>query len=625
MNGKEINNFINHEDPTTPLDLSSVSIEQQYAKLTPQEKLLVFCRLNGYSRIPPTIERLYSDEYYLGSSKFFDHGDNIYQFWKDNLPMIFPNEVKTAKPFLCLSGAIGIGKSTISRLCLAMTYARLLCMKNPSRTLHLTPKPFSAVIYHRDEEVARKEFKYWFRDMLETSPFYKNVKGNFKFQVLTSGPMSQAGLGSDVLCFILSEINFFPNPQRAQGIVETAYGRFTSRFDKDAFTKVGNLIIDSSAAGDNSVTEWFLDNCPRELTWNCKPTHYEVKPQAYKESGGRTFSVYYGDGKYPPQILPEDYRLSEDQDPERVLKVPYQLLTEAKQNLIRMLQDKCGISTGSSDLFFQGSVQSLTECMDQRNYIPEIITVDFFDKNDRIIDKIQSAVNMIPVGSSIWLGLDLATVDDHTGISAVSFDGWEIVNGIKTPRVKCFFSIALGRKDGQETSLYHIFDLIITLKQRFNVIVSADQAFSKQILQDCEREGIQTNGRISTDNVPCEPALYLKNLILHKLISIPTNKRLLREAYDLKYVANKKGFKVDHPVKATQNTAVFDANDGIGSKDVWDSLASACYSLKMSIDAGEESGYSNGVDKQLYVVKEMTRSAAEDSNQQFQSMLEGLF
>ena len=120
-------------------------------------------------------------------------------------------------------------------------------------------------------------------------------------------------------------------------------------------------------------------------------------------------------------------------------------------------------------------------------------------------------------------------------------------------------------------------------------------------------------------------SLYLKNLILHKLISIPTNKRLLREAYDLKYVANKKGFKVDHPVKATQNTAVFDTNDGIGSKDVWDSLASACYSLKMSIDAGEESGYSNGVDKQLYVVKEMTRSAAEDSNQQFQSMLEGLF
>ena len=72
-------------------------------------------------------------------------------------------------------------------------------------------------------------------------------------------------------------------------------------------------------------------------------------------------------------------------------------------------------------------------------------------------------------------------------------------------------------------------------------------------------------------------------------------------------------------------TIVFDTNDGIGSKDVWDSLASACYSLKMSIDAGEESGYSNGVDKQLYVVKEMTRSAAEDSNQQFQSMLEGLF
>jgi hypothetical protein len=166
----------------------------------------------------------------------------------------------------------------------------------------------------------------------------------------------------------------------------------------------------------------------------------------------------------------------------------------------------------------------------------------------------------------------------------------------------------------------------MSLKQRgYNVIVSADQAYSKQILQDCERENIQTNGRISTDNVPCEPAIYLKNLILQGLISIPENRRLLREAFDLKYVPTKKGFKIDHPAKATQNESVFDVNDGRGSKDVWDSLASACYSLKMSIDAGEESGYSSGVDKQLLSIKSMTTSAAEESNRAVQSMLESIF
>lgn len=621
--------FINQSDPTGILDLSSVSLESQYTKLTEQEKLLVFCKIHGYSRIPPTIKQMYEDPYYLGGPEFFDRGTNLYQFWRDNLPMIFPSAVTTAKPFLVLSGAIGIGKSTISKLCLAMTYARLLCMKNPSRTLGLTPKPFSAVVYHRDEKVAYKEFRNWFvYDVLEKSPFFKTIKGNFKFNILTSGPMSQAGLGSDVLVYIISEVNFYPNQVRARGIVETAYGRFTSRFDKDAITKVGSLIIDSSATGDNSCTEWFLDNSPRELTWNCRPTHYEVKPQAYKESQGRTFDVYIGDGKYPPQILPEDYKLSEDQDPDRVIKVPLQLKIEAKQNLTKMLQDKCGISTSSSDSFFNGSVAKLSECMNGViNRIPEIVMVDFYDKQDRLIDKIKPSIDLVPYGSTIWIGLDLATSSDFTGISGVQFSEWyEPFGGVKQPKVKCLFSLAVSRKDGQETSLFHIFDLIVSLKNEgYNVIVSADQAYSKQILQDCEREGITTNGRISTDNVPCEPALYLKSLIMQGLIKIPENKRLLREAYDLKYVPTTKGYKIDHPKKASQNPSVFDENNGVGSKDVWDSLASAVYSLKMSIDAGEEDGYSNGVNKQLNLVKQMTTSSQEDSMKAIQDMMENIF
>lgn len=626
MDNKLENPFIDQQDPTKVLDLENVSISSQYTKLTEKEKLLVFCKINGYNRIPPSIEQLYQDDYFLGGVDFFDGGNNLFQFWKDSLPIIFPNPVLTAKPFLVLSGAIGIGKSTVSRLCMANCYARLLCMENPSRTLKLTPKPFSFVIYHRDEEVGRKEFKYWFtKEVLEKSPFFRNTKKNFKLQVLTSGPLSAAGLGSDVLIYIISEINFYPNQEKAQGIVETAYGRFTSRFDKDAMTKVGNVIIDSSAKGNNSCTEWFLDNSPADLTWNCRPTHFEVKPESYRESAGRTFPVYIGDGKYPPQILNSDYRLSEDQDPGRVMKLPIQLLTECKLNLEKALQDKCGVSTSSSDSFFGGNISQLCTCSDQINRIPEIISIDFFDKTDRIIDKVRPALDAVKLMSTIWIGLDLATVDDFTGISCVQFDGWDIINDAKWPRIKCIFSIALSRKEGQETSLFHIFDFIMSLKKEFNVIVSADYAFSKQILQDCERENIPTNGRISTDNVPCEPALYLKNIIMLEMISLPVNKRLQREAYDLKYVPTGKGYKIDHPKKATQNSAVFDVNNGKGSKDVWDSLASACYSLKMSIDAGEEDGYSNGVNKQLQAIESLTQDPREDANKQIQGMLENIF
>lgn len=620
------NSFINQNDPTGLLDLSSVNLRTQYTQLTDREKMLVFCKINGYIRIPPTIEQLYTDSYYLGGEDFFDGGNNIYDYWKDKLSEVFINPFICKFPFIILQPAIGCGKSTMARLIMAYNYAKLLCMRSPSRTFHLTPKPLSFVIYHRDATVGEKEFKHWFRDEVMTkAPFFKNTKPSFKLQVLVGGPRSAVGLGSDVILYILSELNFFPNQEAAQGIVETAYGRFTSRFDDSAMSMAGNIILDSSPKGNTSCAEWFIDNSPREKTWNCRAAHYEVKPQSYRASGDKTFSVYVTDGKYPSTILPEDYRLLEDQDPERVIKAPIQLIGEAKMNITKFLQDKCGVSTGASDLFFGGSVKAMSDCMSIPNKIPETHQVDFFDKTDQIINHIYPALFDIVPTTSIWIGLDLATSSDQAGIAGVLFDGWEIINEVKWPRIKVAFVVGIGRKEGQETSLFHVFDLIMSLKKDYNVVVSADQAFSKQILQDCEREGIKTNGRISTDNVPCDPALYLKNLILLGLIKIPDNKRLLREAYDLKYVPTKKGYKIDHPKKATQKPSVFDVNNGKGSKDLWDALASACYSLKMSIDAGEESGYSSGVDKQLEMVKSMTKSDELDTQKEIQSRLENLF
>lgn len=621
-----VQSFINQNDPTLPLDLSSISLQKQYTKLTEREKLLVFCKINGFYRLPPTIRQMYEDPYMLGGSEFFDGGSNIYEYWKEKLDMIYPSPVTTSKTAVVLMSAIGTGKSTMSRLMLAYNYTRMLCMTNPSKTLRLTPKPFSAVITHRDVDVADKEFKYWFtKEALLKSPYFKNIKPNFKFQILTSGPLGQAGLGSDVIQYIISEVNFYPNEEKAQNIIATALGRFTSRFDARASSMLGNIVIDSSPKGQNGPTNWFIDQVPPENIWVCRAAHYEVKPDSYRESNGLTFPVYIGDGKYPPQILPEDYRLADDQDPGRVINAPIQLKIEAKMDIVKFLQDKCGVSTGSNDSFFNGSVQCISELMKIDNKIPEVIKVDFYDKSDRLITHISPALVSVPLTTSINIGLDLGITTDYTGLAGVVFNGWKVINGVKWPKIKVLFVVGVTRKEGQETSLFHIFDFLMSMKQDYNICVSADQAFSKQILQDCEREGIKTNGRISTDNVPCEPALYLKNLILLGLIELPNNRRLLREAYDLRYVPTSRGYKIDHPKKATQNPTIFDKNDGRGSKDLWDALASACYSLKMSIDAGEEYGYSNGVDKQLSLMTKLTKNSAEESQKQFQSMMESIF
>lgn len=406
----------------------------------------------------------------------------------------------------------------------------------------------------------------------------------------------------------------------------TALIRLKSRFSDDSMMKVGHFIIDSSARGNSDAAEWFLENTPQDLTWNCRPAHYEVRKNLYEKSRGQVFKVFTGDAKMPPQILPEDYRSGDlEIDEDKIIKVPIQLKPEYKANLIKSLQDYSGISTGSSDLFFGGSIEHIINCSTLVNRIPEVITIDFYNKNDRLREIVDPMIHNLPLGSAVWLGLDLSAAQggDKTGISLVTFEGWEDNDGTKMPKVKCWFCLAIQNKEGQEVSLFHIFQFIKDLSEGYHIIVSADQAFSRQILQDCTREGIRTNGRISTDIVPCEPAIYLKNLFNRELIQVPINKRLQREAADLYYTP--KG-KIDHPKKASVSS-LFDNPDGteIGSKDVWDSLASACYSLKMSIDEGEEYGFNSGYNKQAKMIRKISYDPREETQRTIQDMMNNFF
>lgn len=504
-------------------------------------------------------------------------------------------------------------------------------MKNPSKTLGLSPKPLSAVIFHRQEETAKVEFKNWFNyDVLNNSPFFRNTKNDaLKFKIITSGPRGGGGLGSDCCYFLMGEVNFWPNQEQANGKIATSLIRFKSRFSLESSQKAGFFIIDSSARGNNDSAEWFKENTDPRYTFICKPAHYEVRKNMYEESKGKTFKVFTGTSTKPAQILNSDFNPDKDLefDKDKIISVPIQLLGEYKADLIKSLQDFSGISTGSSDLFFPGGIEHMINCstLPKNNGIPEVITIDFYNKEDRLIKIIEPAIRLLPYHTPIWVGLDLSAAKggDYTGISICEFLGWKIVNEVKMPQIKCWCCVAIKNKDGQELSLFHIYQLLQDLNRLYFITVSADQAFSRQILQDCTRDGINNVGRISTDIVPCEPAIYLKNLINNELIKLPFNKRLQREAADLIYTP--KG-KVDHPAKATVSN-LFDNPDGKerGSKDTWDSLAQACYAMKLSLDEGNEQGWSGGVSKSIQSLGSLTKSAREETQKLFQGMLNNIF
>ena len=49
------------------------------------------------------------------------------------------------------------------------------------------------------------------------------------------------------------------------------------------------------------------------------------------------------------------------------------------------------------------------------------------------------------------------------------------------------------------------------------------------------------------------------------------------------------------------------------------------YSLKLSIDEGEEMGYSSGIAKQLESLTKITADPREESQKELQNMLENIF
>ena len=449
---------------------------------------------------------------------------------------------------------------------------------------------------------------------------------------------------------LFSEINFWGNglegnnsDNLAIDTLNTIWGRLHSRFSKKTLQLVGGFLLDSSANGDSGPSERFKEMIPdRKMLLTVSEPQWNVRPELYpelKQPGNNTFMVYAGDPKTPPQkIYPdENGKVSPEFDPDRIINMPISLLPEANMDLRKCLMDKAGVPLAGSSLFFNGDISHLVNCMsDYKNLLPEIISVDFFDLKDRLYDKIKKALELVPLHTPLWVSLDLSSKHDLSGLSIIMLEGKKTVNKVEFPLIKSLVNVGVSRIPGQQTSISHFYDLIKELNKYYNVRLAADSSHSIQLLQDAERDMIPFRN-ISTDRLP-EPAQYLKSLINLELIKIPVNHRLLREAYDLRYVTTPGGkIKIDHPVKASSGTwkadgmknddiSSFDSNDGIGSKDLFDALEVGCWHLRLDMLEGTELGVNPGY---TLTMKGLDKQAGEDVKEatraQLQGMIEDIF
>jgi hypothetical protein len=486
--------------------------------------------------------------------------------------------------------------------------------------------------FHSNVDTAEADFIRYFKDTIfNISPYFKNLYNRPPIRFIASGPRSASSIiGVNLILCVMSELEWW-RPADAIPKIGEVVTRFQSRFVNKRFN-FGLVCADSSTKSeDQSASEKFLEVVPPQETYVAKYSHWEARPDLYLESGGKTFDFYRGDSIRTPHVIDESEQ-RDKLDPDRIIKCPIQIKRNFMLDPIRSLRDLAGLPFSSKDLFFAGSVQKIVDASKIVNLAPDVIRdLDFYNLGDTLYSRLMGMVEKIPRHTSIFIHLDLGLKTDKTGLSICYFDGEEVVedgfNKTRYPKFCVPVIVGIGRKDGQSTSLDHIFQFIQRLTLDYHVHVSADSFASAGLFQSCERSGIEYK-EISVDKTT-EPYLMFKNLILGGRITMVYNNTLLRECSELRMVTNGVNgthAKIDHP--EISNSFEFDykgrVGDAPGSKDLADSVAGSIWACYKKYSEYLEDGGS-GVNKQLDLIKQMTTSTREETTQRFQSMLEDIF
>lgn len=431
-----------------------------------------------------------------------------------------------------------------------------------------------------------------------------------------------------VVFTVLSELDFW-KPVDAINKMNEVLIRYNSRFSSVRHY-FGGIICDTSAKDINSSSDKFKESVPESELFSVAPSHWDVKKSDYIESHGVTFDFYRGDSKTLPRILEEgEADKDETIDKERIIKVPIQLKYHFLNDPIKSLNDLGGYAYSNKDLLFSGDISHiLKNSTIRRGSVPEIIVVDFYDKNQKIYDQVSNLIEMIPRMTHLFLHFDLGIKRDVTGFAITYYEGETVDpdSDVSYPTFRVPIMGAIGRKKGQSTSLDHIYQFIKKLTDRYTLTVSFDSFASQGLLQSLQHDSIDCR-TISVDRTT-DAYFMLKNVINSDRVKMCYCDRFLRECSELKVVTNGNHVKVDHPMVSSCTDFDYKGLEGDqpGSKDVADSVAASIFSCYKSYSENLESGYSAGIKQEINAIKKITPTDAREQVQKhFQSMLEDIF
>lgn len=561
-----------------------------------------------YDQKPVDIMTFMSDPYYLGNI----YNDRLYEGWVPHLKEIYDSGNNYLE--VCITGAIGLGKSNIATAGLAYDLHNLLCLKNPQAYYGLTSSSeIVFALFNITLALSGSVGSTLWTDHVNNSPYFRDIctVDRYKKNALIfpknikviSGSRFTHALGQNVFAAFLDEVNFGQDVEKGDKIKSQMLDNYTnllrrmeSRF-KDTTGRIpGRMFLVSSKKADSDFLENHIrDNKDKPTTYVIDEPIYKIKTHYFDSVTGNriprfkgeTFRIMIGDQRVDSKLLLD----SEDSIPGyEIIEVPIEYRPSFEQDLENSLRDIAGKSTAATTSLIKDRELIRSSINSDRTPIfpVETIYLSFKDNGDQIIDYMDTEeFRKWLAGTEEFpraIHIDLAISGDSVGIAMGHLSGYKTLSRTSIdleheeytePTIVVDFMTRIRNIEGQKIPFEKITRFVFDLRSKFGVsihFVSTDGFQSEYMRQKFDTKGIKT-AIISVDKKDDE-YLNLRTIHMEGRIDMYEYNKYMVELFSL--IRDVKRAKVDHQQKNIDGTP--------GSKDVSDAVAGLCAGLYKNKD-----------------------------------------
>lgn len=540
---------------------------------------------------PPSIQEFIHDDYYLGRV-----ASELQPKWKEDLGQVFAPGSEIFE--WVLTGAIGVGKTTLACIAQAYKLCVLSCLRDPAQYYGLLRDSLIIFgIYSITKKQVGDSGFFKLRGFFDSSPYFRakyprrrNIDSKVVFQrqnvQVVPGSQEMHALGLDMFAFMMDEVNFMRTKEnkdtgkmvgQAYSIYNAVHARLMSRFMRPGGTLPGMMILMSSRNAQTSFLEEHLKKIDPRFSfvsdyalWDVKPKHLYTKPR---------FKVEVGDRTSRSRVLVKD---EVPRKGARLIEVPGEFKKRFDEDVDQALRDLAGVATFNLSPLIRdrASVMDSVHPEMRHPFTRNVVSVDY-QQEERIdnfftIDticqvKASTYVPKINPSAPRFVHVDIALSEDCLGLAMghaagtvrnerTNEDG--TVSEIPNPFIVMDLMLRISPPPGSEIDLGKVRSFLVYLSKLFNIArITFDRFQSADSIQIMTKLGFEC-GHQSVDKDD-EAYLTLRGAMFDRRLLCYEYEPFIDEVLDLERDAKER--KVDHPVKSSKG--------GRGSKDVADAVA----------------------------------------------------